>query len=589
MAGVSGRRVDEFPGRTEPPRTVPAWALSVVLTLALTLSGACGQGALRTDEPRSAGDGTGSDSTSTPASPDPTPLAGRQPRPSSRDSAARPPRTPSALSWGPTRAEWREAERIVAGMSAAEKAGQVIVAGFGGTRAPVSLVRDLHVGGVILMGHNIASASQVRALNLELAAAARQEGRTWPLVTSVDQEGGRVARLQSPLTEFPTYMTFGAAQDPSIARSVARASGRELRALGFSMVFAPDADVTTGPSDPTIGSRSAGSDPDLVAEVVEGSLRGYSEAGIVAVPKHFPGHGSVPADSHVSLPVQEDSVRTLAGRDLVPFRAAVAARAGAVMVAHIDVRSVDPGRPSSVSPDVIEGLLRERVGFDGAVVTDALGMAGVAEKYGSADAGVRALIAGADILLLPDDAAALHGAILRALDSGRLRASRLDEAAARSVALMLHQKATSGPRPSVGVVGDASRTSYAATLSGMTVVSGRCSGRLVGDRVEVVGADERDRDRFGDAARAAGLEIGGGGSLVRLLSQGSSGGPGDVVVALDTPYSLADSQAETARIALYGRTRDAYRALVDVLTGEARSGGRLPVDVDGIRPGAGCG
>ncbi len=474
-------------------------------------------------------------------------------------------------------------------MSAAEKAGQVIVAGFDGTQAPMSLVRDHHVGGVIVMGHNVASADQVRRVNLDLAAEARRLGRTWPLITSVDQEGGRVARLGSPLTEFPTYMTLGAARDTSIARSVARASGTELRALGFTMVFAPDADVTTGPSDPTIGSRSAGSDPALVAGIVKGSLLGYSDAGIVAVPKHFPGHGSVPADSHVSLPVQEDSVPTLTRRDLVPFRAAVAAHAGAVMVAHIDVRSVDPGTPSSVSPEVVDGLLRKQLGFDGVVVTDALGMAGVADKYGSADAGVRALLAGADILLLPADTPALHRAILRALDSGRLPESRLDEAAARSVALMLHQQSTAGTRPSTKDVGDHARSSYAASLGGLTVASGRCSGRLVGDRVEVVGGDERDRDRFATAARSAGLQVGGGGSLVRLLGRGAPGGTGDVVVALDTPYSLGHSSARTARIALYGESRDAYRALVDVLTGKARSGGRLPVEVDGIEPGAGCG
>jgi beta-N-acetylhexosaminidase len=276
------------------------------------------------------------------------------------------------------------------------------------------------------MGENVRSVEQVRAVNHSLQEEARRQGREWPLIISVDQEGGTVARVRDGVTEFPTYMTLGAAGDPALARRVARASGTELRALGFTMVFAPDADVTVGPSDPTIGSRSAGSDPELVARIVKGSLRGYADAGIVAVPKHFPGHGSVPADSHTSLPVQRASLEQLSSRDLVPFRAAVAAGAEAVMVAHIDVREVDPGTPSSLSGPIITHLLRDRLGFQGVVVTDALQMAGAAEEYGSAEAGVRALLAGADILLLPDDAGALHAAIVRAVRTGRVAGPRFE-------------------------------------------------------------------------------------------------------------------------------------------------------------------
>ncbi|MGH3489925.1 MAG: glycoside hydrolase family 3 N-terminal domain-containing protein, partial [Actinopolymorphaceae bacterium] len=253
--------------------------------------------------------------------------------------------------------------------------------------------------------------------------------------------------------------------------------------------------------------------------------------------------------------------------------------------------------PSSVSSPVIGGMLRKRLGFSGVVVTDALEMAGVAEKYGSADAGVRALLAGADILLLPADAGASHAAVVDAVSSGRLPESRLDQAAARSVALMLHQRASSGADPlSSTAVGGASRASYAASLRGLTVASGPCRGRLVGSRVQVVGGEREDRERFAAAARDSGLAVtwsapegvGGSGDVVRLLDTGWEHGSGDVVVALDTPYGLGGSRAENARIALYGRTPAAFQALTDVLAGRARGTGHLPVDVDGLPSRAGC-
>ncbi|WP_169512981.1 glycoside hydrolase family 3 protein [Actinopolymorpha alba] len=550
-------------------------ARAVPLVLAFLLSTGCG----------ALGIGSGTDSKS--ATPTATGSASASESPTSTRAPTPTPTAPPVTSWGPTEAEWARAKRLVARMSLAEKAGQVIVAGFGGTSAPTSLVRRYHLGGVIIMGYNVASADQVRSVNRALQEEARGQGRGWPLAIGIDQEGGTVARIEEPLTEFPTYMTLGASRDAALARKAARASGDELRALGFTMVFAPDADVTDGPSDPTIGSRSAGSDPALVASIVNGSLRGYADAGIVAVPKHFPGHGSVPADSHVSLPVQRASLAELAKRDLVPFASAVKAGAPAVMVAHIDVRDVDPGTPSSVSGKVVKGLLRDRLGFEGAVVTDALEMAGIADKYGSAEAGVRALLAGADVLLMPVDVAATHAAVMRAVRSGRLPQARLDEAAARSAALMLHQLAASNA-PSMDVVGTASKLSETVSLRGLTVASGPCAGRLVGQQVQVVGGRESDQAGFTAAARAAGLQVGTTGDVVRLLSRGSSSGSGDVVVALDTPYGLGRSRAGTARIALYGRTPGAFRALVEVLTGRARGGGYLPVEVKGLPPRAGC-
>lgn len=489
---------------------------------------------------------------------------------------------PPALPWGPTQAEYDQAEAIVARMPVERQAGQVIIAKYAGLEPPIDLVADLGLGGVIMMGDNVDTPEQIARATAALQGA---DSRDYPLIIGIDQEGGTVARVEQPATEFPAFMTLGAARDPALATEVAKASGEELRALGFTMVFAPDADVTTGPDDPTIGSRSASSDPALVSAVVTAALKGYADAGIVAVAKHFPGHGSVPADSHEQLPVQAASVAELTARDFVPFAAAVVAGAPAIMVAHIDVTAVDPGTPSSLSPEVI-GLLRDQLGFGGMVVTDAQDMAAITKTYGVGDAAVRALRAGADAVLMPDDAHLAHAAIVDAVSTGELPADRLAEAATRGVALMLNE-AAAGPTPSADVVGSHGELSRRESAAGLTVVSGNCSGPLVGEAVRVVGGEETDRSRFTAAAAAAGLTVGSNGEVVRLLG-GSEPGTGDVVVALDRPYPLGASRATKAMIALYGRTPEAFEALVEVLMGRATGGGTLPVPVDGVAR-QGCG
>jgi beta-N-acetylhexosaminidase len=482
----------------------------------------------------------------------------------------------------PTPAEQDRAAELVGDMSDEELAGAVIVARYAGTDPPTDLVRRLHLGGVIVMGDNV---GDVGTLRTRLARLQRSADRPYPLVVAVDQEGGIVARVGSPATEFPAAMSFGAAGDEALARRVAAASGTELRSLGFTTVFAPVADVTAGPSDPTIGSRSVGSRPDLVAEQVVALLAGYADAGIAAVVKHFPGHGSVTADSHETLPVQEASLAALRRRDWVPFTAAVEHGTPAIMVAHIDVRALDPGVPASLSRDVVTGQLRDRLGYDGVVVTDAQDMGAVTQKYGSGQAAVRAVAAGADVVLMPLDAAAAHAALVAAVADGSLPRDRLRAAAARVVALMLHVAAAGEP-PGESVLGEHGRDSLALSRAAVTLVSGRCSGRLVGDAVRVVGGTEADRERFGRAARDAGLRVGSG-DVVRLVGYGGGPGAGDVVVTLDTPYALGGSSAGTARIALYGRTTQAFRALVEVLTGERAAPGRLPVPVEGV-PQPGC-
>ncbi len=480
--------------------------------------------------------------------------------------------------WGPTRAEIHRARQLVSRLSLRELAGQVIVARYDGTRAPRSLVNGLHLGGVIVFDDNITGTDQIRRSNRALQRSARRDGRRWPVFIGVDQEGGIVERVKDEATRFPTFMTAGAARDPRLTRRTYAASGAELADLGFTVDFAPDGDVTSGPGDPTIGSRSAGSRPALVARQMNAAVDGFLSSGILPVIKHFPGHGSVPADSHQELPVQDKSLRRLMRTDLVPFRAGVADGISAVMVAHIDVRAVHPGMPSSLSRQVVTGLLRQRLGFDGLVVTDALNMQAVTDRFGSAASAVRALRAGVDVLLMPPDPRAARDGIVRAVRSGALDRVRLRQAAIRQVAILLHQrKVTPETTRRVGTSEGISRRFSAAAV---TVVSGPCRGRLVGSSVRALGTADAVA-RFNAAARRAGLGTGAG-TTVALVGYGGSGRQADVVISTDAPYVLGASTAGTAKIALYGDTPGAMRALMPVLLGKARAPGRLPVRVAGV-------
>ncbi|CAM3889238.1 glycoside hydrolase family 3 protein [Nocardioides zeicaulis] len=557
--------------------------------------------------------------------------------------AADVPRSPSERlgldeGWGPDRAELDRAARQVGRLRLPDLAGQVIVASWDGTQAPVPMVRDLHLGGVIAFDPNVTSAAQISAVNRALTRQAGRRG--WPLFLGVDQEGGVVERLRRAATRFPAFMSAGAARDTDLTERTYAASGRELRRLGFTVDFAPDADVTSGPDDPTIGSRSASSDPARVGEQVVAAARGFEGSRVLPVIKHFPGHGSVPADSHLTLPVQTKSLEQLEATDLVPFRTAVEAGLPAVMVGHLDVRAVDPRVPASLSRRVVTGLLRDELGFGGLVVTDALDMAGVTRGRDPGRNAVQAVRAGADVLLMPPSPAAARAALVRAVRSGDLPRRRLEQAAARQVALLTHLRDTSSAgQPAGGAVDAASPAAASRALSAaaITVTDGPCSGPLVGASVYPHG-DPAAVATFDAAAARAGLVV-----LQRRaapsgltesrprperrrhegrrhfrqrvrdwkrvearreqrlarwsaredarLAAGTSVGftgyhdvpvDGDVAVATDSPWVLGRVGAPT-RVATYGDTPAAMDVLVEVLRGEAPAPGRLPVRVAGVQ------
>ncbi len=355
------------------------------------------------------------------------------------------------LTWGPTAGELAEAQELVSGWSSEQLAGQVIVGRYHGTdpAEAARLVRDLHLAGVSVTSENVVDEAQVRATTAAVSKAFAADGRSYPALIGVDQEGGVVAHLSGVATTFPSFATAGAAVSAQgragrlAVRRAAYTTGLELRDLGFTWVFAPVADVTIGSSDPTIGSRSPSSDPAVASAVIEAAVTGYDGGGIVSTTKHFPGHGGVTADSHETLPVLGSSMKALRNRDLVPFEAGVAAGAPAVMIGHLDVQALAPGVPSSLAPETYD-LLRDELGFEGVAVTDSLGMGAVA---GLDKPAVTALNAGADLLLMPADPRATHVAVTNAIESGEVSRERAEEAAARVVALQLWQQRTSSRLP----------------------------------------------------------------------------------------------------------------------------------------------
>jgi beta-N-acetylhexosaminidase len=262
-----------------------------------------------------------------------------------------------------------------------------------------------------------------------------------PLLNTADFETGVGFRIAGA-TSFPRLMAFGAARDERLAEEAGRVTGEEARAIGVQVNFAPVVDVNNNPRNPVINTRSYGEDPQMVGRLAAAYVRGLESAGVSATLKHFPGHGDTDVDSHLGLPIIKQPRARLEQLELVPFRAAIAAGADAVMTAHIELPELDstPNTPTTLSAPIVQGLLRKDLGFKGLIYTDSMGMAGVTALYGPAEAAVRAVKAGNDIVLhSPDDAAAFKG-LLDAVKSGDIPIERVNT----SVERILTAKARAG-------------------------------------------------------------------------------------------------------------------------------------------------
>ncbi len=519
-------------------------------------------------------------------------------------------------------------------MDLEDKVGQLLMAGL--PRPEVDefarhAVVDLRAGGVVLVAQNAKSPTQVRAFTAELQSLAQARDVPVPLFVSINHEGGAIVHIQGGVTVFPAPMALGAAASPDLAYAAGLHSAEELAAMGINMNLAPVLDVNSEPANPVIGLRSFGADPATVGRLGAEFARGAQAAGVIAVGKHFPGHGAVAVDSHYALPVVDSSGEELWAEGLAPFRQAIGAGIEAIMSAHLAVPALT-GRadlPATLSPAVMSDLLRGSLGFRGLIITDDLDMQGVAGQVEAGEAAVRAVEAGADVVLFTRPAsqdAAFH-ALLQAVQSGRLPEERIDASLRRILALKEEYALAGGAVGELATAGSPEHQALARQMAaaavtglqrdGLPLVAGRRTlvltpqgvpageggWTLLGEEVcrrapecqEIVYAPH---DPAGQALALAEMQAAlgefdqvivglwdaalqvrnlGDDTPLRLLEALQASGKPVAVLALQRPYDLARVPPGMAALATYGATPEQVQAAVAALFGEAEATGTLPV------------
>jgi beta-N-acetylhexosaminidase len=483
-----------------------------------------------------------------------------------------------------------------------EKLAQLLMIGFYGKEPNDDLRRMLaewHVGGVALYRQNLESPEQAARLNAAIQKLGA--GGVAPFI-AVDQEGGTVRRLRAGVPELPGAMAFGAARSPQLARQAGLLLGRSMRALGFTMNFAPVLDVLTNRENTVLGARAFGSDPALVARLGEAFMEGELESGIVPVAKHFPGVGGTAGDSHFGLPTLGSSAEELRRTELVPFRAAIRAGLPALMTAHIALPEIAESAdlPATLSHRILTGILRDELRFQGLVITDELQMQGISRKAPIGQVAVDALLAGADMILVVwdhQDREEIFASLKAAYASGRLPHAVVERALERILAVKA-QLANQPPATASTAEENEALTTAIAEQS-MTLL--HADRRPPGGPIVFFGADGPLQARFGDATRivvpprvddptfAAALETCrraktlvaavGTENEHQFLLRLSRARPDlrIVAISLGSPQLIAGLPPRTVLLYAYGDSPASQRAAAAVLLDGHRSPGRLPV------------
>ncbi len=517
-------------------------------------------------------------------------------------------------------------------LSLDQQIGQLFMVGFQEpepTSEIITMIRDHHVGGIILFTRNIRDMAQARRLSANLQRIARAAGHPRPLLISIDQENGLVRRLGPDATILPGNMALGATRSEELTEAVARACGEELRVAGVNMNLAPDADVNNNPANPVIGARSFGGDPALVARLTAAAVRGYRSAGIITTIKHFPGHGDTATDSHLALPVVACDLNRLRAVELPPFIAGCAAGADCVMTAHVLLPQIEPERslPASISPAVIRGLLRDQLGYDGVVMTDCLEMHAISRTVGVPRGAVLALRAGNDLVLISHtfpwqrdailavraavekgeiDRETIHQAAERVLhlkerltwDAASVttvdfaaHAQLRDDAYARSTTVVTNEEhilpLRLAPEQRLAVIAPEARAvsqavDVAYDHTDLLAALSQRHPNLISCHLTADGAED-SRKQVLRAAQEAGVVL-----LVMinarrdpqqaaLIADLLACGKPIIGIAAGDPYDLAQFPSLAAGLATYEYTQPALRAAVRVIFGETEARGQLPV------------
>ncbi len=380
-----------------------------------------------------------------------------------------------------------------------DKIGSLMMVGFDGTSPPKYLLKWLatgRVGGIYLFARNIESPRQLKRLIDDCREAAPA-----PILVGIDQEGGIVARLRAGFTESPGAMALGAARDPQLAEEVAFMLGRELAALGINWNFAPVADIAHQPDNPSVSTRSVSADHELVCQITTAQIRGFQRAGVAATVKHFPGLGNTIIDTHHALAKVSGDLNFLYENDLQPFRAAIAADVACVMLTHVMYESLDDRFPATLSPRIVDGLLRSELGYTGAVCTDCMEMNAITDGFGAGEAAVLAVAAGVDMPMYSHSRRrqeAAYAAVVSAARSGRIPPSRIDAAFANIQALKA--RAALSEAPPLALVGCHAHQSLALNAARKGTVLVKSGPHLPPDSTtDRVLALEFSADRVSDA------------------------------------------------------------------------------------------
>ena len=510
-------------------------------------------------------------------------------------------------------------------LSLEAKVGQLLMFGFAGPTVSPHIREFIvkhNLGGVIHFARNVENPTQLAQLNQEFQRLAKQSPSGMGLLIAVDQEGGTVARLTKGVTVLPSAMAFGATGSTEITEQACETAGRELLATGINMNLAPVVDVNNNPLNPVIGVRSFGENPADVAGFGAAAIRGYQKH-VAAVAKHFPGHGDTDLDSHLALPVIKHSRARLDEVELVPFKEAIAQGVLGIMTAHVVFPAIEstPGLPSTLSYQVLTKLLREELGYDGLIMTDCMEMAAIKETYGTVEAAVMAIEAGADMVLISQTEelqTQAFEALVSAVKTGRISEERIDQSLER---VLKAKERLKWEQPSLNIVGSPEHIEVVrgAIQKSITVVRDEDNLPLGNERVLVIEPAKKAANIAEDvlmnmgtlslALRAHGLvhvdEIGAEehdailakaeeygkviivtsdahrnpsqAELVRNLMERC---PSLIVVGSRTPYELSAFPEVTTYVAAYGSRPLVWDEVAKVLLGKTKALGKVPVSVE---------